>query len=123
MNLAVVVTVTAPGANSNTYSIWNTYTAGLTRNFFALNNVARCIVDIAHSADFTFKWYKSADGTTWNQLDDLAITFASGETSTLDMLVDMLLNSYFKIEVVNGGSAQDPWRVNVNLITDRSPGS
>lgn len=120
MTTAMITTTLAPPAGAATQSILNTYAGGLPKNFFGLNGIKRVVCDIAHSHDFTYNWYWSADGATWNQIDTQAAPFVAGETSIMDILVEPYGDVYWKLEVLNGATLQTTWAVRLALSTDRA---
>ena len=111
----------APGADSDTYNIFNTVVACPGQNYLNNAGISRINVDIKHSHAGTLKWYKSHDrGTTWLQIDEAAITApASTDTTIRDILLEGYLD--FKLDWVNGGSAQTTWKLDIALVSDRSP--
>ncbi len=114
-----VTGLAAPGGAA-TQTILNTFTGGWPINHFVVNGIKRCVCNIAHSHDFTFKWYKSLDGTTWDQISEQAITFSATATASIDINVEAIGSRYFKLDVLNGASAQTTWRPSLVLNTDRA---
>lgn len=110
-----------PGADSDTYVILDTsVTNSWPESFFAMHGIRKFQIDVKHDEAFTFNWYKSNDrGTSWEQMQTSAVPLpASTVTSTLEIEVSALRD--FKLEVVNGGTAQLPWDVDMVLIDERS---
>jgi hypothetical protein len=110
---------TTPGADSNTYNIFNTTVAFSGANFLSMLGISKIRVDIDHDNAGTFKWYKSEDrGTNWRQIDQEAVSApASTETTGREFLVEGYMD--WKLDWVNGGSAQDPWEVDIAFIEER----
>lgn len=130
MNTAIIrATVTAPGADTNVYVLFATIAVSGTGSSYsdpgwapghmAANGYKRLVVDLKHNAALTLNWYKSSNrGSTWHQLDTEAIAApAATETTLRTFLVEQYDD--FKIEAVNGGSAQTTWVLNVALSPER----
>jgi hypothetical protein len=108
-----------PGADSNTYNLFSTVTAHSAKYFFAAARISKILVDIKHSHGFTLKWYKSADrGTTWHQLGENVVPVPSATESNIR---EILVEPYpdFKLDLVNGGTAQSPFVVDIILVSER----
>jgi hypothetical protein len=107
-----------PGADSNTYVMFSTVTLGVSQ-WFQAAGIRHARIDIKHDQSFTLNAYKSSDkGVTWNQVSTEAIAVISGFTSSRVWNVETFAD--FKIEVVNGGSAQGTWAVDVVFIERRA---
>lgn len=116
----VKYTGATPGGDTNTYPIFTTLTNGWPAGFFALQNISKLVVDTKHDAAGTFAWYKSNDrGTSWEQIGTEAI---SAPASTVTIFREFTVEPYedFKLDWVNGNTAQDPWDVSMVLIPNRS---
>lgn len=114
-------TGTAPGADANTYTIFNSTTAfnGAWQAQYA--GMKRYIVDIKHSQSGTMNFYYSLNrGTSWNQVYTSGAIAAPAATSST--IRDFALEQYpdFKCEWVNGGSAQATWTVTQALTDERA---
>jgi hypothetical protein len=110
-----------PGADSSTYSVFNTVTAFPGARALQLAGIARITLAMTHSHDLTIKAYQSQNrGTTWDQIFEEAVTAPAATANTVR---DFLTESYhdFKIEFVNGGSAQTTFYVDVSGHTSHSP--
>lgn len=111
-------TASAPGADSNTYPIFNSTNSGL----WGAGNLhiwcSRLQFSLANSAAGTVKVYRSTDkGTNWDEFGGDTAWVASTSTDIngpLDILVDP--HTDVKIDWVNGGSAQTTWRPSLNGI-------
>jgi hypothetical protein len=100
---------TTPATNGQLVTIFNTYEIGI-GNFFALSDISRMVFDFEHSHSATLNWYHSNDGTTSIQLGTEALAApAASETNVRDFLVEGY--KFWKLEWVNGATAQDPWVV------------
>lgn len=112
-NTRITYNGTAPGADSNTYSIFSTVTAfNGTRGGFALCGIKRFEVDIKHSQAGTLKAYYSTDGgTTWIQYYDSGSIAAPASGSSTRKDFNVHLYTDWKLDWVNGGSAQATWVV------------
>jgi hypothetical protein len=111
-----------PGTDSNTYTVFDTTTAanGIPRDFIPSVGFKRFLLNLEHSHACTLNWYWSLDrGTTWIQdgTETLAAP-AAAETSIRDFLVEG--HADWKLELVNGGTAQSPFVVNMSLTDERS---
>jgi hypothetical protein len=99
---------TAPGADSNTYLIFDStkqFPGGL-QTF----NISRIQLALNNSQSGTLKAYFSEDvGVTWNEYNDQAVTAMSSSASAqpFDYSVDAYTD--WKLAWVNGGSAQTTW--------------
>ena len=117
---------TTPGADTNTYNLFSTVSKeGIGRNFFASVGVEKFLVFIKMDATETgtLKEYCSEDGgTTWLQVSETDVT---GAAATSQNPYEFLVAPYrdWKLDWVNGGTAQTVWEVNMALDTDRSASS
>lgn len=109
-----------PGADTNTYVIFDTTVASPQRGMFQQAGVARCVVEIAHSQAFTLTGYWSNDGgATWRQYTTETFGIpAAGVTRARDYLVEHYRD--WKLVAVNGGVAQAVWDVSIALASDRA---
>lgn len=113
-------TGSTPGADSNTYVLFSTVTANWPERAFALWGVHKFCLDLKHNQAGTINWYKSNDrGTNWRQMGTVAV---AAPASTDGTLFEAFVASErdFKLEWVNGGSAQSPWIVDMSLSDDRA---
>lgn len=119
------LTTTAPGADSNTYPLFNSVTlfgAGVLRS----RKASRLSFAVENSQAGTLKAYMSQNGgTTWVQFGgDIAVAAAAATdvSGPYDFLVDTYRD--VKLDWVNGGSAQATWIPVLTLITrDRASGT
>lgn len=109
-----------PGADSNTYTIFDStvaFTGGLDAH-----DISRLEFSLNNSASGTRKAYFSQDkGVTWTLYDSTAVSAYSSPTAAGPF--DYLLDPYkdFKLDWANGGSAQTTWIVSIVLVRgDRS---
>lgn len=105
-------TASAPGANANTYPIFNSVTASLwgAGNLHTWCN--RIEFTLANNAAGTLKVYRSTDkGTNWDQYGG-DISWAASTATDVNGPEDILVDPHFdvKIDWVNGGVAQTTWR-------------
>lgn len=126
----VVVSPTAPGADANTYVLFATVAVtgtgysfpnpGWGKYYLGMHGLKRLVLDLKHNAALTLNPYKSSDrGVTWHQLDTEAVAVpAATESTTRTYLVEEYAD--FKLEAVNGGSAQTTWNVSVALSPERA---
>ncbi len=117
-----------PGADANTYSIFDTVTAFPGANYLPSLHMKRLMVSMAHNQAGTLNWYETqsrqstSSGTTWTQIGTLAVAAPAANTAdTFDFLVEEYQD--FKLEWVNGGVAQNPWLVDVALTDERNKSS
>lgn len=125
----VVVSPTAPGADTNVYVLFATVAVtgtgysfpnpGWGKRYLPLHGLKRLVVDMKIAAAGTLNWYKSNDrGVTWHQCGTEAIAVPANATVTRDFLVEEYDD--FKLEWVNGGGAQTTWVVNAALSPERA---
>lgn len=109
-----------PGADSNTYAIFSSVTAFPLACAMQAAGMKRVVVVFAHSNTGTINVYRSADrGTTWAQVSTRIIVGPSATgSSCFDVNVSMF--SDFKLEWVNGGSAQTTWTVDIALTDEQT---
>lgn len=113
--IQVGVTGGTPGADSNTYKLFDsTVTFG---NGLRQHDITRIIFTLQNSHAGTLNAYWSANGgTTWNLYDAQVpgVPAAGASSGPFDYLVDPYAD--WKLEWVNGGSAQTTWRTALTLI-------
>jgi hypothetical protein len=112
-----------PGADSNTYPLYNSVTCWQGKRFPQMYGFKRLLVDIKCSQNGTLKWYKSSDrGANWLQIGERAVTAPAANDTEID---DYLIEEYddFKLDWVNSGSAQATWNVSIALSDSRNPGA
>lgn len=117
-----------PGANGNTTILFTTTLSGSTdvqnaqlpECYFALSGTRKFSLDLKHNQAGTLNAYKSNDrGATWRQVKTEAIAAPAATDGTLrEWLVEGVRD--FKLEWVNGGSAQNPWVVDMSLSDQRT---
>lgn len=104
----------APGADSNTYTIFTTVDGSIPRGWAVNADVHSFHWDIKHSQSGTLKGYRSEDGgSNWVQFFDSGALAAPTYTSNGVELVEGFRD--FKFEWVNGGSAQATWSVSIDV--------
>lgn len=129
-NIQVKVIAATPGADSNTYNMFNsTVTFGApnqsnsSSTTMTSHDISRLEFRLANNATGTLKFYTSLDGgTNWDQTGN-DITVAASTSTDINGPYDFLIDPYrdVKLDWVNGGSAQTTWRPNVTLVrSDRS---
>jgi hypothetical protein len=116
----ITYTGAVPGADSNTYNLLNTVTAGWPGNCLPMFGVHKIIIDLHHDKLGTLKWYKSSDsGTNWRQMGQASVAApAATEGTQVEIVVSG--EKHIKIDWVNGGSAQTTFQPDIALSTDRS---
>lgn len=107
-------TGSTPGADSNTYNLFSTVTAfNGARSGFPLYGIETFVLDIDCDNDGTLKIYKSQDGgTNWYQIEEEAIT-GPAASAGIHRAYDVAAYSDWKIDWVNGGSAQTQFIVDM----------
>ena len=117
-----------PGADSNTYVMFDSTVESYWRigpgnlNLWA----SRLSFGVENSHSGTLKAYRSTNkGTNWDQVGgDTAVAAAAATdiSGPYDYLVDTYTD--FKLEWVNGGSAQTTWRPEITIVRgDRASGT
>lgn len=127
-SVSVRYTGSVPGADSNTYPIFNSVTAFPGCYMAQDNGLKRLFVTIDHPQNATLKFYRCMDGigggtaargTTWVQVGgDFAITASATDVSTFDGLIEGFPD--FKLDLVNGGVAQTGMTVTIALTGERT---
>jgi hypothetical protein len=110
----------APGADSSTYVLFNSVTATFPERAFGLWGVHKFCLDLKCNQAGTLNWYKSDDrGVNWRQMGTLAV---AAPAATDSVLAEFFVASErdFKLEWVNGGSAQTTWFLDMSLSDDRA---
>jgi len=117
-----------PGADANTYSIFNSVTAFPGASMATDLGYHRLFVTIDNPQSGTLKFYRCNDGlggsttargTNWVQVGgDFAATTSATDVTTFDGLFEGFAD--FKLEWVNGGSAQTGWTVTIALTGERA---
>lgn len=111
-----------PGADANTYNLFSSVTAFTGASMAQNNGLKRLFVVINNVQTGTLKLYYSLDrGTNWVQTGGDISPTAAGATVTTEL--DALIESFpdFKLDWVNGGSAQTGWSVTIALSDERGP--
>lgn len=132
-SLKVKVTSSTPGADSNTYNLFNSTLcfaapsskAGVPTAFRSYC-ISRLEFRLTNDQSGTLKFYTSVNGgTTWAQTGGDIAVLASSSTD-INGPYDFLCDPYddVKLDWVNGGSAQTTWAPGITLIRgDRAPGA
>lgn len=120
-----VADTSTPGADSNTYNMFNSVMLFGARGL-RLRGIARLNFTVENSHSGTLKAYMSKDsGTTWIQFGtDTAV--AAAAATDVSGPYDYLVDTYWdvKLDWVNGGSAQTTWVPLVTLVKgDRASGT
>jgi len=116
-------TGSTPGADSNSYELFSTITAGMGGNLLQSCGLKRYMLDLEHDNAGTILVSKTEDrGTTWVVVSSTAIAApAANSTTQFDVLVEPFGD--FKVVWTNGGSAQGSFIVSQVLTDERSPAS
>lgn len=107
-------TGSAPGADSNTYTLFDTTTTGgPPRGWGGMADLHTFHLSVKHSQSCTFKGYRSLNGgTTWIQFYDSGVVTAPTYTTEIFQNIEGFRD--FKFEVLNAGSAQATWNVHMS---------
>jgi hypothetical protein len=127
-SVSVRYTGSTPGADSNTYNIFSSVTA-FSGCWAAQNSgLKRLLVTIDNPQSGTGKFYRCNDGiggsttargTNWVQVGgDFAATASATDVTTFELLFEGFPD--FKLDWVNGGSAQTGWTVTIALTGERA---
>ncbi len=110
----------APGADANTYNIFSSVTAFTGANMAQQNGLKRLVVTVDHPQAGTGKFYRSSDrGVNWVQVGgDFAATASATDVTTFDLLFEGFYD--FKLDWLNGGSAQTGWTISIALTSERA---
>lgn len=122
MSNTVIVTYSGstPGANSNVYPLFSTVTAFQGARFPQCCGLKRFMVDLKHSHDGTFRLSKSVNrGTSWTIVNEQAATGGGTDSNTYDANIEPYDD--FKVDWVNGGSAQSTWFPSLSFSDERGP--
>ena len=119
-------TGSTPGADSNTYNLFSSVVAFPGANMAQNHGLKRLFITVDNPQSGTAKFYRSIDaqngvarGTNWVQVGgDFAATASSTDVFTLDVMIDGFPD--FKVDWVNGGSAQTGWTVTIALDGGRA---
>jgi len=112
-----------PGADSDTYNLVDTTLLGGGSNFFAHSGTAKVELFLKNADTGTLKEYVSEDGgVNWSQISETAVSAAA---ATGQNAYSFVVEPYrdWKLDWVNGGSAQTTWVVSMALVSDRSVAS
>lgn len=123
--MVTCITTTAPGADANTYPLFNSVTL-FGKRLLRNRNISRINFGVENSEAGTLKAYMSTDGgTTWTQFGgDIAV--AAAAATDVSGPYDFLADTYWdvKLDWVNGGVAQGTWLPFLTLIEgDRASGT
>lgn len=111
------LTTTAPGANSNTYPLFNSATWSLGAGILPMWG-NRLLFGLTNNNSGTLKAYRSTDkGTTWEQVGG-DISVAANSSTDINGPYDYEIDAHpdFKLDWVNGGSAQTTWRPSITIV-------
>lgn len=109
-----------PGTDSNVYNLFSSVVALPGERMAQGAGVKRIIIDLKHSHDGTFRLSKSTDrGTNWTIVNEQAATGGGTDSNTYDANIEPYDD--FKVDWVNGGTAQNPWVPSIALSNERGP--
>jgi hypothetical protein len=111
-----------PGAGA-TIILFQTPDTGV-RNFLALASAGRFQIVLQNDQALTLRAYWSDDfGVTWNQYNSQSVAIPAASTSSGPYDYDISAFRDWKIDMLNGGSNQTTFRINMSLIDGlRQPG-
>ena len=113
-------TGTAPGADSNTYTLFNSTTAFPAAGCHQAGGINSLHVSVKNSANGSLRLSRSEDrGLTWTAVDTAFVVPI--DAVVLENVYRFSVYPYldFKLEWVNGGSAQVTWAIDMALVPDR----
>lgn len=110
----------SPGADSNTYVLFSSVTAFPGKRYPGMHGYKRFVVSVRHNnaTATVMNLYKSTNrGVNWFLIG----TFSAAST-TVDDVFDCLVEHLddFKVEWVNGGTAQTTFIVSMALTSERA---
>lgn len=108
---------TVPGADANTYNLFSTVVSFPGAQWCAINGWHRLTLSLKNPQSLTIKGYRSSDrGVNWTQVYDSGAVAApaAGQTNFYDFFVSEYPD--FKLDALNGGSAQTGWSVDMELL-------
>ena len=111
------IDTSTPGANSNTYSMFNSVTT-FGGGLLQVRGVSRLEFSVANDQAGTLKFYFSTDkGTTWTQVGG-SITVNAKASTDINGPYDFLCDPFsdVKLDWVNGGSAQGTWIPAISMV-------
>lgn len=116
----IKLTSATPGGDAATYNLFDSTATGYPARFFAEQGAHKFIVDIKNSQAGTLKAYKSQDrGVTWLQIYQASVAAAAATSTNLfEFAIEPFAD--WKLDWLNGGSAQATWVVDMALSDDRS---
>lgn len=107
-----------PGADANTYTLFDSTALGMGAGAVAnMLGAERLLLRLQNSHSGTLFAEESPDGgITWNQVypNTAVAAPAAGATNDYDFLIDAYKD--FRVRWTNGGSAQTTWRLRMSLL-------
>lgn len=121
MTTRVKYSGSTPGADSNTYVIFDSTVAFPGANFVQGAGLKRISIRFDHIYSATVNMYRSVDrGVAWSQvMQQQQSAPDTTQSSYFDVSVEAFAD--FKVEWVNGGTAQSPWSVDIALTSEGGP--
>jgi hypothetical protein len=112
-----------PGADAGVYILFSTALSECPQGFMPNSETEKVNLSLSASNNGTLKAYKAqvrdnSNVPQWVQMSTEAVTVVVGTEVVRDYLVSGLQD--FKLEWTNGGSAQNPWLVDITLDDERS---
>jgi hypothetical protein len=127
-SVAYVVQGGTPGADSNTYTLFDSTTAfqgtpsfSAGKGMIPTKEIARFIFNLNNSQTGTLKAFWSNDGgTTWNQYYSASV--AAAVSPVMNGPIDFPVDGYrdWRLQWTNGGSAQGTWIAALSSTRNRS---
>lgn len=115
-------TGTTPGADANTYTLFDSTQLGMGKGaLYNLPGAERLLLRLRNPQAGTLKGYRSDDGgVTWEQVyPDTAVAAMTTTSNDYDLLIAGYRD--FKLDWTNGGSAQTGWDVDMALLPSQVP--
>jgi hypothetical protein len=105
----------APGANTNFTVLLDTYTA-LNRLPLSLHRIEKYVLNLTHSHGGNIEASKSSDGTNWTIYFKEAVAAPTSPEAATLIEIQTSAVFYLRIRWENGGTAQDPWKPDQELV-------
>lgn len=106
---------TAPIADTATTILLDTYTA-LNRISLSAHRIEKYVLNLTHSHAGSIRAEKSSNGSTWTIYFLEAVNApGAGEAASIIEIQTSAVD-YLRIAWVNGGTAQDPWKPDQELV-------
>lgn len=116
----IAVSGGTPGADTNDYELFNSYTA-FNGMFLSAVGIKRISFEGFHDDGYTLKAHKSENGSTWDLYDSQVVTAPAAGSITGPIDYDVAPYRFWKLILTNDGAAKATWRVGLKGYTRRTP--